>query len=552
MRPFDPRLMRYASAVRGLLVGSTASAVGHALLVIAQASLLTTLVSRVLIEHDGWADVAVTAYTLAVVIALRAGVQWLGDWLSVSASLRARGQLRSELTGAVGRLGPVAGGAWRPGELAVLGTNGVDALDGYFAKFLPQLGTAVAVPIATWSVIVATDGLSGLIIALTIPLVPFFMVLVGKHTEQATGAQWRSLGQLSGHLLDALSGLTTLRIFGRAAGHSHKVAELGEQHRRATTRVLRVTFLSAMVLELLATISIALVAVSIGLRLVKGHMDFADGFLVLLLAPEVYHPLRTLGAQYHAAADGAAAAQRIIAVLEQPLPASGSSTVPDVAGADIRVQGLSFRYTDSATEVLAEVDATFAAQALTVVTGPSGCGKSTLLNLLLKFAEPSSGSITVGGVPLTEVDTGWWRSQVAYVPQLPWLLQGTLRDAVAMARLDATDDEILEACRAAGLLADGASGSDLRLETPIGEGSSGVSLGQRRRIALARALLKDAPVVILDEPTASLDEAAEDAVVEAVLALRASGKTIIAVQHRSSLIDVADDEVCLVAEPVSR
>ena len=552
MRPFDHRLLGYAQAVRGLLVGSSIAAVAHALLVITQAWFLASMVSAVLLEGAGWAQVRADALSLAAVVAVRAVVQWVADSLAARASLRARGQLRRELITAIGRLGPVSGGKFSSGELAVLGTSGVDALDGYFARFLPLLGSAVAIPVATWAVIIATDTLSGLIIAATVPLVPFFMVLVGKHTQEATGAQWRSLGRLSGHLLDALTGLSTLRVFGRAEGHVKTVRELGEQHRRATNKVLRITFLSAMVLELLATISIALVAVSIGLRLVKGQMDFVDGFFVLLLAPEVYAPLRNLGTQYHAASDGAAAAARIIDVLEQPQPTAGDTRLTSIAGAAIAVDAVTFAYSGAAEPVLREVSFTANAGELTVVTGPSGCGKSTLLALMMKFIEPQSGCIRVAGVALDELDTNWWRSQVAYVPQHPWLPSGTVRDALAMARPDASDAQMREVCQAVGLLDSFGEELPRGLDTPVTDEGAGISVGQRRRIAVARALLKDAGIVILDEPTASLDESAEDSVVAAVLQLRRAGKTVVSVQHRRSLIDAADQVVDLSAVQVAR
>ena len=549
MRPFDRRLLAYAVTVRSLLAAAVASAFLQAVLVIAQASLLASVVDDVLMRHRAWADISTRAGWLAAVLGGRALVTLLSEWSAARASMRARGELRGALAAKLTRIGPVTGSQFTAGQTAVLAVSGVDALDGYFARFLPQLGTALAVPLATWAVIARADTLSAVIIALTVPLVPFFMVLVGRHTQAATGMQWQALGRLSGHLLDVLTGLTTLRLFGRARRHTAAVRTLGDRHRRATTRVLRTTFLSALVLELLATISIALVAVSIGLRLLAGHMSFRDGLLVLLLAPEVYQPLRSLGTHYHAAADGAAAAARIIEVLQAPEPASGTRTLPDVAAATIAVDGVDFSYPDAAAPVLTGLTARFAPGQLSVITGPSGCGKSTLLALLLKFAEPQAGCVRVGGVDVRELDTAWWRAQIAYVPQHPWLPSGSLRDAVRMARPDASDEQVLAVCRRAGLV-DGDGADELSLSTEVGDGGRGVSLGQRRRIALARALLKDAPIVVLDEPTASLDEAAEDAVVREVLALRDAGATVISVQHRRSLIDAADQVVALQAAAV--
>ncbi|MBU6213753.1 MAG: thiol reductant ABC exporter subunit CydD [Actinomycetales bacterium] len=578
MRPFDRRLLTYARSVRPLLAAAVASGFLQASLVIAQALLLARVVADVLLRSCAWDAVAPRVGWLAAVFAARALAAAAADWFGRRASLQARGELQRAVVAKAARLGAVSSARFSPGETAMLATSGVDALDAYFAQFLPLLATAAAVPLATWAVIAHADTLSGVIIAATLPLVPFFMVLVGRHTQDATSTQWASLGRLSGHLLDALNGLTTLRLFGRARGHGAAVRRLGEQHRHATTRVLRVTFLSALVLELLATVSIALVAVAIGLRLVSGHMDFQAGFLVLLLAPEVYQPLRALGVQYHAAADGAAAAGRIISMLDEPEPESGSrrlwaAGMPPGEAAAIEVRDVCFRYLGTGTPVLDGLSFHIEPGTLTAIVGPSGCGKTTVLSLLLKFAEPDAGSITVAGVDLREIDTQWWRSQIAYLPQHPWLPAGSLREAVLMARPEASEAQVRDACRRAGLVAfadvpaaaadamtalvdrprraQPMSDAGLSLETEVGDGGRGVSLGQRRRIALARVLLKAAPIVVLDEPTASLDEAAEDAVVREVLALRDSGVTVITVQHRRALVDAADAVVRMSAAEVT-
>jgi thiol reductant ABC exporter CydD subunit len=367
------------------------------------------------------------------------------------------------------------------------------------------------------------------IVALTVPLIPVFMILVGWVSQARVDRQWRWLSVLGNHFLDVVEGLPTLKAFNRAQHQVGQIREVGEEHRRSTMGVLRVTFLSALVLELLSTLSVALIAVSIGVRLVQGNMTLMAGLTVLILAPEVYLPLRMVGQHFHAAAEGAEAAERVFAVMEQQPPTTGSAELL-TADADLRLENLSLGYGD--TEVVAGMSATIPAGRITVITGPSGAGKTTVLNALLGFLTPRTGRILIGEQDLADVDVRQWWSAVAWVPQSPQLLPTTIRENLTLgADLDVRT--VLEQTR----LADWVDALPEGLDTVIGEGGRPVSVGQARRIALSRALLRGAQVLMLDEPTAGVDPESERAIIEVLQAVDA---TVIVVGHRSGIDAIAD------------
>ncbi|QUW80936.1 thiol reductant ABC exporter subunit CydD [Streptomyces sp. RLB1-33] len=542
MKPIDPRLLRYARATRFFLMAVVGLGAAGAALVIAQAMLIAEVVVGAF-QHGHSASELRTPLVLLVAVAIgRAVVSWLTELAAHRASAAVKSELRGRLLERAAALGPGWLSGQRTGSLVALATRGVDALDDYFSRYLPQLGLAIVVPVAVLARIVTEDWVSAAIIVVTLPLIPVFMALIGWATRSQMDRQWRLLSRLSGHFLDVVAGLPTLKIFGRAKAQAESIRRITGEYRQATMRTLRIAFLSSFALELLATISVALVAVTIGMRLVHGDMDLYVGLVILVLAPEAYLPLRQVGAQYHAAAEGLAAAEEIFSVLETPVPATGSLVAPE---GEISFEGVTVRYPGRSGDAASEVSFVVGPGETVALVGPSGVGKSTLLNVLLGFVEPGAGRVRIGGVDLAEADVEEWRSRVAWVPQRPHLYAGSIADNVRLARPDADDAAVRRALAEAGAL-EFVDALPEGVGTVLGEDGSGLSAGQRQRLALARAFLADRPVLLLDEPTASLDGATEAEVVAAVRRL-AVGRTVLLVVHRPALLEVADRVVRLEA-----
>ncbi|MEU9333024.1 thiol reductant ABC exporter subunit CydD [Streptomyces sp. NPDC048290] len=573
MKPIDPRLLRYARATRLFLVAIVGLGVLGAGLVIAQAMLIAEVVVGAF--QDGLTASALrTPLLLLVAVAVgRALVSWLTELAAHRAGAAVKSELRGRLLERAAALGPGWLSGQRTGSLVALATRGIDALDDYFARYLPQLGLAVTVPVAVLARIVTEDWVSAAIIVGTLPLIPVFMVLIGWATQSRMDRQWRLLSRLSGHFLDVVAGLPTLKVFGRAKAQADSIKRITGEYRQATMRTLRIAFISSFALELLATIAVALVAVTIGMQLVHGENELYVGLVILILAPEAYLPLRQVGAQYHAAAEGLAAAEEIFAVLETPLPEPGTGAVPvgvegdlafdgdavdgdvvdgatfdgdtsdKVAVGGVVFEGVTVRYPGRDTDAVSEASFTVAPGETVALVGPSGVGKSTLLNVLLGFVRPSAGQVRIGGADLTGLDLEQWRSRIAWVPQRPHLYAASIAENVRLARPDADDTAVRRALADAGALEfvdalpDGAA-------TVLGEDGAGLSAGQRQRLALARAFLADRPVLLLDEPTAALDGETEAEVVRAVGRL-AAGRTVLLVVHRPALLAVADRVVRL-------
>ncbi|MGW4142378.1 thiol reductant ABC exporter subunit CydD [Streptomyces mirabilis] len=542
MKPIDPRLLRYARATRFFLMAVVGLGAAGAALVIAQAMLIAEVVVGAF-QHGHSASELRTPLVLLVAVAIgRAVVSWLTELAAHRASAAVKSELRGRLLERAAALGPGWLSGQRTGSLVALATRGVDALDDYFSRYLPQLGLAVVVPVAVLARIVTEDWVSAAIIVVTLPLIPVFMALIGWATRSQMDRQWRLLSRLSGHFLDVVAGLPTLKVFGRAKAQAESIRRITGEYRQATMRTLRIAFLSSFALELLATISVALVAVTIGMRLVHGDMDLYVGLVILVLAPEAYLPLRQVGAQYHAAAEGLAAAEEIFSVLETPVPTTGSLVAPE---GEIGFDGVTVRYPGRSGDAVSDVSFVVEPGETVALVGPSGVGKSTLLNVLLGFVEPVAGRVRIGGVDLAAADVEEWRSRVAWVPQRPHLYAGSIAENVRLARLDADDAAVRRALADAGALEFVDALPD-GVGTVLGEDGSGLSAGQRQRLALARAFLADRPVLLLDEPTASLDGATEAEVVAAVRRL-AVGRTVLLVVHRPALLEVADRVVRLEA-----
>ncbi|MGW1592518.1 thiol reductant ABC exporter subunit CydD [Streptomyces sp. NPDC002343] len=540
MKPIDPRLLRYARATRLFLVAVVGLGAVGAGLVIAQAMLVAEIVVGAFQHGRSAGDLRTPLLLLVAVAVGRSSVAWLTELAAHRAGAAVKSELRGRLLDRAAALGPDRPAGQRTGSLVTLATRGVDALDDYFSRYLPQLGLAVVVPVAVLARIVTEDWVSAAIIVGTLPLIPLFMMLIGWATQSRMDRQWLLLSRLSGHFLDVVAGLPTLKVFGRAKAQAASIRRITGEYRQATLRTLRIAFLSSFALELLATLSVALVAVTIGMRLVHGDMDLYVGLVILVLAPEAYLPLRQVGAQYHAAAEGLAAAEEIFSVLETPVPVTGTGAVP--AGA-MAFEDVTVRYPGRSSDAVTGVSFRVEPGETVALVGPSGAGKSTLLSVLLGFVRPAEGRVRIGDADLAGLDLEEWRSRIAWVPQRPHLYAGTIAENVRLARPGADDDAVRRALRDAGAwefvaaLPDGAG-------TVLGEDGAGLSAGQRQRIALARAFLADRPVLLLDEPTAALDGATEGEVVAAVRRL-AAGRTVLLVVHRPALLAVADRAVRL-------
>jgi thiol reductant ABC exporter CydD subunit len=542
MRFLDPRLAHRARAVRSLLVVDALLGVAVALLVLAHAVLLAHVAARAF-EGASLADVAWPLVLLAVVVVARSG----GAWAFEVAGRRAAGdvisQLRLELVESRLRRRPAALDGVQSAEVATAAVSGVDALETTFARYLPQVVLATVVPIAVVVLVASIDLVAAGVMLVTLPLVPVFMWLVGRYTEHRARERWQALALLSNHFLDVVRGLPTLRAFNRGEAQVGRIEEVSEEYRRATMGTLRVAFLSGAVLELAATLGIALVAVVVGVRLVDGRIDFEPALTVLVLAPELYLPLRNLAAQFHASADGAAVAERMLDLSEAEAVVPGDAPAPDPAHEPILFEGVSFAYPSRDGDVLSDVDLELRPGETVALVGTSGAGKSTLVSLLLGFVQPGAGRILVGDVDLAGVDPAAWRRRIAYVPQRPTLFHGTVAENIRLGDPGADD----EAVRRAAELADAhefVSALPHGYDTLVGEAERQLSTGERRRIALARAFLRDAPLILLDEPTADLDPARVALVSTAIERLR-PGRTVLLVAHRPEVASQADRVVRL-------
>lgn len=563
------RLLEWAAEERVLL----SFAVGLGLLggaaAVGQAHFLSRSVARVFLAGETLPGIRFLLLGLFLAAVARAASAWGSEVAAGRVAGRVKARLREQCLAHLLALGSVYVRGERTGELVNVLVEGVDALDAYFGQYLPQLAIAALVPLTIFFFVLPLDPVSGAVLLVTAPLIPLFMFLIGSIADAMTRRQWRSLRRMSAHFLDLLQGLATLKLFGNSRAQVEAIARMGNRYRSATMDVLRVTFLSALVLELVSTLSIAVVAVEIGLRLLYGRLGFEQALFILILAPEFYLPLRLLGARFHAGMSGVAAAQRLLAILDLPLepahsppptprlapapsesgllkhsrwieagPQSEETARPMLAPPLIRFENVSYSYSFAPSSALDKFSMDLLPGQRVAVVGPSGSGKSTLVHLLLRFFTPSDGRILADEVPLTALSPAAWRAAVAWVPQRPYLFNATIAENIRLARPDASPEEIVAAARQAAAhefiaaLPEG-------YETRVGEWGARLSAGQAQRIALARAFLRNAPVLILDEPTAHLDPD-HQARIQASMEILLHGRSALIIAHRLNTVRRSD------------
>jgi ATP-binding cassette, subfamily C, bacterial CydD len=509
---------------------------------VVQAALLAHVIAAAFLEGASPGSLTPSLVALAAV-ALGRGLVAAGFELSGRAgAARVMSDLRRRLVAGLATEGPAGRSREPAGALATTAVQGVDALQDYFARYLPQVVLAALVPIAILVFVATLDPVVAVVLAVTVPLIVVFMVLIGRGAGRMASARWQTLTRLSAHFLDVVEGLETLRAHAREDAQVRTLSSVGDRLRRETMATLRVAFLSALVLELAAMLGTALAAVTIGVQLVDGSIGLEAGLTVLLLAPELYAPLRQLGAEHHAAADGVAAARTLLAEITARPAGDRAAPVrrraPDPAAAPVHLRSVTLGYPGRGEPVLQDVDLELAPRALTALVGPSGAGKTTLAALILRLLEPNAGEITCGGVGLAEVDPDAWREHIAWLPQHPTLFAASVADNVRLAVPQAPRTEIWRALRAARI-DDVVATLPRGLDTRVGEGGRALSAGQAQRLGLARALIRHASLLVLDEPTAHLDEASAAAVGEAIEEA-AEGRTTLLITHRGALAATAD------------
>jgi ATP-binding cassette subfamily C protein CydD len=538
----DRRLLDQATAARMALVASVGCGLLVAIATVVMSRFLSLVVSRVFLDGFGLEQVRPWLVALVVVSIARAGLVWGREMAANSVATRVKHDLRSRLATHLFDLGPAYTHGERSGELTNTAVQGVEALDAYFRQYLPQVALAALIPLTILVFVFPLDWVSGLILVVTAPLIPLFMVLIGNLADSLTKRQWASLSRMSAHFLDVLQGLATLKLLGRSKEQTLTIARVSARYREATMGVLRVAFLSALTLEMLATVSTAIVAVAIGLRLLAGTLSFEQGLFVLLLAPEFYLPLRALGARFHAGMQGVSAARRIFDVLDTPIPSPRTQAVTQVGPISpsfhLRFVDIHYAYDDGLRPALNGISFEIQPGEKVALVGPSGAGKSTVLYHILRFIEADRGAITVDGHPLQDFPREVWRKNVAWVPQEPYLFYGTVADNIRLGDPGATQDRVVWAARQA-------QAHEFILALPdgyaslVGERGARLSGGEAQRIALARAFLKDTPMLVLDEATANLDPENEALLQEAMGRLLA-GRTALMIAHRLNTVARAD------------
>lgn len=532
----DKQLFGEAKQYKGRFFLLVVLGVGAGGLAVLQAYYMANLIDGAFIKKLDIGEMKVWLLLLAVVMGGRSIVAWLTEWAAHTFAGLIKRDIRQRLVRHMTALGPAYLAEEQSGELVTLLTEGVENLEPYFAKYLPQVFAAAAIPVLVLGTVLPVDWGTGLLLLVTAPLIPVFMMLIGRMAQSRNEQQWETLSRLSAHFLDVLQGLATLKIFGRSREQAQVVERMSRQFRHTTLGVLRIAFLSALVLELAATISTAIVAVTVGIRLLYFHIEFHEAFFVLLLAPEFYLPLRQLGLQYHAGLSGVASARRIFELLSLVPGANqgGSRRLAVGEPVEVAFDKVAFSYQGGSREALAGVSFSLKPGERVALVGASGSGKSTVASLLIGFIRPDQGNIYVNGLSLEEISRKDWLANLAVVPQAPHLFYRSVEENIRLGREWAGREEVEAAAKAAG-----AHGFISQLpqgyDTLIGQGGHELSGGEAKRIALARAFIQQAPLLLLDEATAGLDVYRESEVEEAVERLM-EGRTVLMIAHRLSTV----------------
>ena len=538
----DRRLFQLLKEDGRPFIFSIISGVLAAAMLIAQAYYLSQVIDSAFIQKSGIERLVLPLSLFALFSALRMAFNWFSHTEANRGTLIIRNKVFTRLISTVGTLGPLYARSVQSGRLSTTLLKGVEALDAYYSQYIPQIFFALFTPLLIVGTIMPGDPISGTILLLTAPLIPIFMILIGKSASAMTEKQWKTMSRMSGFFLDVLQGLPTLKLFAQSKRQHDAIEESGESFRHATMRVLKVAFLSSLTLELVGTIGMAIIAVGIGLRLMGGKLTFQHALFVLILTPDFYLPLRQLGTKFHAGMEGVSASKEIFAILDQSTPApvqQATFAVKESAGKrPIMFTSVSYTYPGSSRPALEGISATIPTGKTTAIIGPSGAGKSTLINLLLRFQEPGEGSITIDGNPIHAIPLEAWHRQISWVPQHPYLFNATLRENILLARPGASAEEMESALKKTGLTTFIGSLPN-GLETMIGEQGARLSGGEAQRVALARAFLKNAPLLVLDEPTSHTDPELEAALRSSIQELM-RGRTTIIIAHRLETIRSAE------------
>jgi ATP-binding cassette subfamily C protein CydCD len=547
------RLLSLARNSRSALALTIFSGLLAGLLTIGQSYLISSTVNGVFLEKQTLLQISGWMRLLLLVIVARGLLTWVNELAANTVAERVKTDLRERLYAHIITLGPSYSRNERTGELTTAAIEGIEALDAYFSQYLPQLVISTLVPVTILILVFPLDPISAIILLVTAPLIPFFMYMIGRGAEGITKRQYDNLNRLSAHFLDSLQGLTTLKLFGQSKAQVQNIAKVSDQFRDTTLKVLQVTFLSAFTLELLATLSTAIIAVEVGLRLLYGQMEFREALFLLILAPEFYLPLRMLGQRFHAGLAGTTAAKRIFDILDTPVdkgeennePGStrDQTTTPYSPFSTLYLSNLSYTYPGESAPTLENITLEIPAGQHIALVGSSGAGKTTLANILLRFLKPTDGLIYVNYESATKIPFDYWRGLITWVAQNPHLFHDTIAANIRLGKPDASSEEVASAARAAHL-EEFIESLPQKYESVIGEGGARLSSGQAQRLALARAFLKDTPILVLDEPTSSLDPETEAYLEESTHRLM-SGRTVITIAHRLNTVFKADRIIVL-------